>query len=225
MKLIRTLFVRRSGRRLAALVLCALLLSAAAGMAAAQSGRKPPKRPTSPDPLPPTPSEPPIKQPEARDQKPKIPVVIVKYLPNINSSSIYSNVVIEGCARRLNDSAAVEVRAGKEMNRKQASDYAKSTEDVYVVWIQLQADVADMDRASIGYVDPRYLYVDYIVFAPGTGKQKTSGHVYQRSRRMGGARLPGNSPSVAEYELREAGRETADRVFDALGLARPPGRP
>lgn len=202
--------------------LCALFVLTAASFAEGQSGRRIPKKPSSPDPLPPAQSDPPINQSEPKDEKPKIPILVVKYLPYMNNSDIAGSIVMEGFLERMQASNAVKIRPGKDMNRKEASDYAKSSPDTYVVLIQLDVDSAYSNRDSIGYVDPRALYVDYVVFAPGTGKSKSAGHVYQRRGSIGGTPLPAPVPRTtagAEYSLRNAGRETADRVLDALGLA------
>ena len=208
-----------SPRRAGGLLLCALLMLNVIPLAEGQSGRRVPKRPTAPDPLPPTSSEPPIQPPNqqsSQNEKNRIPVLVVKYLPNISSSSMAGNIVIEGFLERMQRAATVKVRAGKDMNRKEASDYAKSSEDNYVVWLQLQSDTAS---GMGGYEDPNDLYVDYVVFTPGTGKSKTSGHVYQRTR--GAIQMP-RTTSGAEYTLRRAGAETAERVLSSLGQAGPP---
>jgi hypothetical protein len=101
------------------------------------------------------------------------------------------------------------------MSRKEASDYAKASEDTYVVWIQLEVDAAYTDRSGIGPVNPYSLYVDYVVFAPGTGKSKASGHVYQRNRRLGGTPLP-RTTGAAEYSLRDAGEEMGEFILTRL---------
>ncbi|HEX8183437.1 MAG TPA: hypothetical protein VF747_01760 [Blastocatellia bacterium] len=209
-------------QRFFVIAFCALLVLTAASFVEAQSGRRIPKKPSSPDPLPPAQSEPPVQSPEPKDTKPQTSILVVKYLPHINTSNIYSDAVMSGCLKRLQESPMVKVRPGKDMNRKEASDYAKASEDTYVVWIQLEVDIADTDRASIGGVNPFSLYVDYVVFTPGTGKSKASGHVYQRNRRVGSP-LP-RTTGVAEYSLRYAGEETADRVLDALGFSLPSRR-
>ena len=214
------------------LLLCLALILSAASLAAAQSGRKISKRP--PTAAPPTldtqtttPSEPPItpSQP-AQDARPAIPILVVRYMPNMNSSTIYTSIVIDGFMARMANFKGVKVQEGMEMNRKHASDTAKESQDRYVVWIELLVDTVDEEnaRAGIGPVSPYYLYVDYVVFEPGTGKQKASGHVYQR-RGIGAGRGPlpvPNTSGAADYTLRKAGEETADRVLDKLNLLAPP---
>ena len=206
---------------------CALIVLTAASLVEGQSGRRIPKKPSSPDQLPTTQSEPPVESPQPKEKKPQISVLVVKYLPYINSSNIYSDAVMEGCLKRLQESAMVKVRGGKEMNRKEASDYAKASEDTYVVWMQLQIDSTDTDRAGVSGVNPYSLYVEYAIFTPGTGKTKATGHVYQRNRRVGGSPYPVPLPrttGAAEYSLRYAGEETADRVLDNLGFTLPSRR-
>jgi len=189
--------------------------------ALAQSGRKPPQQPKSPDPLPQKQDEPPITQPSNKPSSSQIPVKVIWYLPNIGTSSIYSEIVEDGCLERLSQSNAIKAIASREMNRKEAIDAAKGSPDSYVLWFELDVDAIDAQR-TMGSVPPQYLYVKYEVFTPVTGKSRTSGHVYQRSRGAVGMPLPGpQTGSTAEYSLRYAGREMADRLLDALSLSHP----
>jgi hypothetical protein len=110
------------------------------------------------------------------------------------------------------------------MSRKQAIDIAKGSQDIYVLWFELEIDPMYQGRAGIDNVPPQYLNVRFEIYTPGTGKTKTGGSIYQRSRTPGGLPVPGGALGSAQYLLRNAGREMADRVFDALGLSRPPDR-
>ncbi|HSO76424.1 MAG TPA: hypothetical protein VLU47_16445 [Blastocatellia bacterium] len=215
----RSSFNPRKLQRLAvSLLLCVFL--AAAFTALAQSGRRIPKQPTSPDPKPPAQTEPSI-QPST-PAAPQLPILVVKNLPTAASSSILANIALNGCIEELKQSPAVQVSTGKDKNRKDASDYAKASTDTYVVLIQLESDV--VDRGSLIEADPRSLSLTYIVFAPGTGKIKTQGRVFQgQSRGPLGVPVP-NSTSSYDYEFRRCGREAAGRVLDALNLARPQPR-
>jgi hypothetical protein len=208
----------------AAILVCILLLLSAAPISEAQSGRRPPKRPTSPDPLPPKADEPPVKPSSDQNSAPKIPVKVVWYLSYIGSSTIYSRTVQEACLERLSQSGSIKATtAADEMNRKQAIDMAKASADTYVLWFELEVDSAYGDRSGIGTVPPQYLTVRFEVYTPTTGKTKTSGHIYQRPQGPGGLPLPGPGTSgSAIYSLGYAGREMADRVLDTLGVARPP---
>ncbi|HSB11371.1 MAG TPA: hypothetical protein VLM38_17925 [Blastocatellia bacterium] len=188
-----------------------------------QSGRKPVKRPESPDPLPPKQEEPPIKPSERSANQ--IPVKVVWYLQHINSSSILAGIVQDGCLERLAQTKSVFATPGRDMNRKEASDMAKASSDTYVLWFELELDVVDTEdaRVTAGPANAQYYYVNFEVFAPGTGKHKTSGHIYQRPRGPGGVPMP-RTNSTAEFSLRYAGREMADRLLDTLNVPRPSGR-
>lgn len=202
------------------LLLCAFLT--ASFTALAQSGRRIPKQPSSPDPKPPAQTEPPIASSSPTEATSGLPLLVVKNLATIGSSSILTNVALDGCLEKLKQSRAVQVSSGKDKNRKEASDYAKASKDTYVVLIQLDSEIADPGSVIGG--NPRSLYVSYIVFAPGTGKIKTQGRVYQgQSRGPLGVPVP-NTTASAEYELRRCGQEAGDRVLDSLDIARPQRR-
>src|SRR5215469_2750452 len=99
------------------LLICGtVMIVALAGLADGQSGRKPPK------PQPPTVNSTPDDQggPAKPDNpgKPKTPITVTSYLPNTASSSIYTNVVVDGCLERLKQSGAFAVTREREMNRK-----------------------------------------------------------------------------------------------------------
>jgi len=208
----------------AVLLSFALATFSEASIYSMQSGRKPAKRPASPDPLPPKQEEPPIKVPERSANQ--IPVKVVWYLQHINSSSILAGVVQDGCLERLAQAKSVSATPGRDVNRKEASDIAKASTDAYVLWFELELDVVDTEnaRVSAGPADAQYYYINFEVFAPGTGKHKTSGHIYQRPRGPGGVPLPlPRTNSTAEFSLRYAGREMADRLLDSLNLPRPSG--
>lgn len=218
-----TCSVFRAGlRRPVSLLLLALLLVTAASFARAQSGRRIPKQPTSTERNPPSQPEPPVHESTPAEKVPLLPILAIKNLQTIGSSSILTDIALEGCLEELKQSRAVQVSSGKDKNRKEASDYAKASKDTYVVLIQLETD--SVDTVGVMGGNPRSLYVSYIAFAPGTGKIKTQGHVYQgQSRGPVGIPIPGSTASI-DYELRRCGREAADRVLDALNLGRPQRR-
>jgi hypothetical protein len=207
----------------AGLSICILLLLSSAPISEAQSGRRPPKRPTSPDPLQPKPEEPPIKPPSDNTSAPRIPIKVVWNHSYISSSTIYSRTVQEACLERLSQSGSVRATtAADEMNRKEAIDLAKASTDTHVLWFELEPDSVYGNRGGIGSVPPQYLTVRFEVFTPTTGKTKTGGHIYQRPQAPGGLPLPGpGSSGSAIYSLGYAGREMADRVLDTLGIGRP----
>lgn len=218
---------RTGSRRFANLfLLCALFLAIASLTAEAQSGRRPPKQPTSPDPKPQSQPEPPIQAPTPAQTFPRLPILVVKNLPNVGTSSIYSNIALDGCLEELKQSPSVEVSSSKDKTRKEASDYAKASNDTYVALIQLEQERVDTEHPSVMVTggDPRTLVVSYILFTPGTGKIKTSGRIYQGTTRGGVGQPVPNTRGIVDYELRRCGRDAADRILDVLNLPRPQRR-
>lgn len=216
-----TTIVFRRRRNLALPFLSLVLLVVTAFGAAAQSGRKPPKPPKSPDPLPQKQEDPPIAPSSEQKSTPKIPVKVVWQSYAVASSSIYARSVQESCLDELSKSGSVTASTtAKELNRKEAVDIAKASADMYVVWFQLEPDPAYNDRSGIGSVPAQYLMVSFYVFTPTTGKTKASGRVYQRPVGPGGLPVPGSGTN-GYYSLEYAGREMADRVLATLGIGRP----
>ena len=215
-------------RYAARLSLSALLIVSVPSISQAQSGRRPPKQPESPTPPSPKQKEPSINPSTSQDSRHKIPVTVAFYLPVVSSSAILARVVQKGCLERLAESALVTATvAARDINRRQAIDEAKTSTDAYVVWFELELDIAGRQRPSPGGpTDAQYLYVKYEVFTPSTGKTKTAGHVYQRPAGAVGSPLPSPSGTTyaGDYLLKYAGRDLADRIFDTLGVERPPRR-
>ncbi len=190
------------------------------GIAQAQSGRKSTQR----NPLPPVPPSATSPAPPAREPSPAPPpFVVTRYVSNINTH-FHTRIAVNAFLERLQKSRTLNVTNGGEMNRSEARKRAQSNAKNYVVWLTLEQDVADTDnaRASIGNVASRSLVIGYVVFMPGTGEIKTQGRVYQRTGQLttNGGRIgvsTGRLPD--EFLLREAGRETAERVLTELDLA------
>jgi hypothetical protein len=138
---------------------------------------------------------------------------------------------------RLSESTHLKITQEQEMNRKEASDLAKTRTDDDVVWMQLEVDIkmngsleSDSERARITTINPGCLLISYIVLTSGTGKVKAQGRVYQDeypSVCTGTPSRPSPLPSgpeprhPVEYTLRKAAREAADRVMTALEIPLP----
>ncbi len=227
--LFSVLRLARDQRRVA-LVFCVGVVLLISSFAEAQSGRRPPKRTESEGVQKSTEPEPSTKQ-EAKPEKEQTPVMIVK------SNSMYgvyyvADYVVEGCAARLKQSAALQVeKHPNEINRKEASDAAKASTNRYVVFLEMSSDRMgynrNRDRMGQEYVED--MVVEYTVFTPGTGKIKTSGRVYQMRPRggVGGVGVPlpvPGGPATVEYTLKQAGRDVADRIIDSLTVIVPPSR-
>ncbi len=186
----------------------------------AQSGRKIPNKPKPPATTPPEAAE---SKPQPKPEVPKVPLLIAYGVENLNISRFYSQAVTESCASRLGESD-IRIQMGKEMTRSDAATAAKKSEDSFVVLIQLSIDSFDSRNSGMGgYVDPRYLLVEYTLFEPKTGKIKTSGRIYQRRSLNEPLSLP-QSPAASEQRLRRAGEEAADRIIAAMSLPIPPPR-
>ena len=215
--------------RVVALLVGALLVFNAA-VAQAQSGRRIPKRPATSDPMPQKESEPPVTKPEdKKNDKPALTILLAKHMDAfVSGSDIYLNIVMDGFMSRVEKSRNIRVEpSGRDMNRKEAYDAAKASPDRYIVWFQLVPDSGYTNQQSTynSQSYAAYLYIDYVVFTPGTGKTKTSGHVYQRTRGVGPVNMPMPGRTSAEYSLRNAGMELADQVLGSLDLNSPTTTP
>ena len=201
-----------------ACVLIAILF-ACATVNHAQSGRRSTNGTTT--------TAPSVSGPKTVEKKPEKPprlqllVGIDNRDPNSNIPYYVSDTVIDNCVRRLGDASDVIVTsAGRGMNRSDAIKRAKEETVRYVVWLQIGSELADSGKQpSKNSVDE--LYVSYTILEPGTAKFKRSGRshhqIYQTGR--GGVSAPNkNSPMYSEYALKQAARETAERILDAFEI-------
>jgi hypothetical protein len=196
------------------------LLCAGAIASSAQSGRRSKGETTTPT----APSVSGTKTVEKKPEKaPRIQLLVGvdNRDPMANIPYYVPDTVIDNCVRRLGDAADVGVTsAGRGMNRAEAIRRAKEETVRYVVLLQIGSELADAGRKpSSNSVDE--LYVSYIIFEPGTAKQKQSGRshhqIYQTGR--GGVSTPTkNSPLYSEYALKQAARETAERILAAFEI-------
>jgi hypothetical protein len=137
----------------------------------------------------------------------------------------YYSLALEGCAESIDKSASVQVTAQESyMNRGEAVRKAKAESENYIVWLQLRGESLDSEH---GIDNISEIYVEYVVLAPGTAKQITSGRTYQRAMRKGnvvvGPPASGRrNEVVGQYLIREAARDAGKRVLEALPV--PAGR-
>jgi hypothetical protein len=196
------------------------LLLACANVINAQSGRRSTGGAT-------TTTAPSVSGPKTVEKKPdhaprlQLLVGIDNRDPLSNIPYYVTDTVIDNCVRRLGDAAEVIVTsAGSAMNRAEAIKRAKEETVRYVVWLQIGSELADSGKKpSKNSVDE--LYVSYTILEPGTAKFKQSGRshhsIYQTGR--GGVSTPTkNSPLYSEYALKQAARETAERVLAAFDI-------
>ena len=174
-----------------------------------------------------TTTAPSVSGPRTVEKKPEKPPRL-QLLVGVDNRDAMSNIpyyvtdtVLDNCVRRLGDASDVMVTsAGRGMNRAEAIKRAKEETVRYVVWLQIGSELADSGRKpSSNSVDE--LYVSYTIFEPGTAKHKQSGRshhqIYQTGR--GGVSTPNkNSPLYSEYALKQAARETAERILAAFEI-------
>jgi hypothetical protein len=210
----------------AALLICVLMLLCVAGGVQAQSGRRGQAR--TPAPSPPvqktseaeTDSPKPAAKPEAQSVS-----LVLTYDEDLGGAGFFvgdSKLVLRGFMDRLEKNSTIKHKVEHQMDRKEASDFARSQKDTYVVWLQLSR------RMISSRTENNDLFVEYAVFIPGTGKSKTEGRVYVRDPRRGigignvpiGLPPPPTSTGGIrrDDELLDAGRETAERVMPKLDV-------
>jgi hypothetical protein len=168
---------------------------------------------------------PPVEQPAStKPDKPKQQLVVSRSV-NDTFSTYYSDVVVSACLDRLKEGANASVSLGREMNRKQASDLAKSSTDSHVLWLEWESDRTGRSQSDQNQANGD---ITFSLYSPGTGKVKTSGRVhpgdYRNRTNVGGVGVPlpvPNSAATLEFMLKESGREIAQRVIDSLNLGRP----
>ncbi len=212
-----------SARR--AIFLLALALSMLGGVAQAQSGRRLPNRSDSPPAPPSTAPTAPAEQPTpTKSDKPKQQLLVTKSL-NDSFSNYYSDLVVRACLDRLKEGAYASVSLAREMNRKEASDFAKNSTDTHVLWLEWDSDRMGSSQSDQAQTNS---YINYALYTPGTGKIKTSGRVhpgdYRNRTGVGGVGIPlpiPNSAVALEFMLKESGREIAQRVINSLNIGRP----
>ena len=209
-------------------VFFAAIIFVCASVTYAQSGRRSSGGGT-------TTTTPSVSGPKTIEKKPEKPprlqllVGIASREPSLNIPYYISDTVIADCVRRLGDAADVIVTAAAgPMDRAGAIKAAKTETTRYVVWLQIGSELADSGKQpSKNSVDE--LYVTYTILEPETAKFKQSGRshhqIYQTGR--GGVSTPTssrNNPLYSEYALKQAARETAERVLEAFDIKLRDGR-
>lgn len=199
-----------------ALTICAIVFGAFCFISShAQSGRRAPKAPPAATPEPTPEAKPSPKK--VSDNKPAVALILGINEDSFNNVPLYYyDSVLQSCADRLNDapSLALDVSSNR-MNRGEAVKIAKSQKEAHVAALQLRTD----QTASTSSNQYDNIYIEYTLFAPGTAKVVTSGHTYQRlGKTRGILSLPtGRGSSVyTEQLLKQAARDAADRIMDAL---------
>jgi len=225
---------QRSGMRnssalkfLFVLPLMTVCLIAAQAQSGRSTGHRNPSSVPAADPTPPAQTQ----RPSNAAPSQKLSFIVTKYVqgPNV---TIETSTAFNSFVRRLSDSTSVEVTTLQtDMTRKQGIDRAKSEESAYVVWLRMEVDTVDTERAIAGApINPGCVFLSYTVYFPQTAKVKAQGRVYQRGyspnlcvAATGGNPIPRGEPAHLPYEYRieVAGRDAADRVLQAFELNLP----
>lgn len=217
--------MRRSFHFASKATVMAIVFCLTGSISFAQSGRRPPKKSDPPAPVQPSSTpEPEIK--EAKPEAPRTPVLVAKNVWGTGDEITYSYTMLEACAAKLAKSGRLEIDVSREdRNRKDASDYAKNSSKIYVVWMELHF-TSRYNRSNTRQGDYDSFYIDYNLYEPGTGKSKTGGRVYQQPYRQGTVGplpVPGGYVPI-EYSVRQAGEDVADRILSALNITMPQNR-
>lgn len=186
--------------------------------AAAQSGRKQKKA----DPQPQVqgvnnPDARTVPEPEVVPEKPKEKpvekgkaIMISSALGDMEIPMFYTTAVSDGCLDQLRrELKTVQLSTERNQTRSDAMKAAKDSEDLFVVWIELQVD--RMGAGSMNGVDVRFT-----VFEPKTGRQIFFGTGFPRQPQ--GMPVPPLGGSREQVYLDWAGRDIAQQVIKRLGL-------
>lgn len=193
-------------------IFCATVLLSCALAVVAQSGRR--ARKSTPVPVS-TPE--PTPAPSKPAEKPKAAFTFIigmdKYGDFSRIPLYVSSGVLRTCAGRLDDPDSVNVQiATRDIGRADAILRAKSEKEAQVVWLQLVPETLS-GRAGPND-DPYNVYIEYLVFAPTTAKQVTSGRVFPGAYRNRGVIVsPKTSGVYGDHYLNQAARAAAERIL------------
>lgn len=195
---------------------CLLML---ATMVVAQSGRKQKKA----DPQPQVqgvnnPDARTVPEPEVVPEKPKEKPVekgkaiqVSSAMGDMEIPMYYTTAVSDGCLDHLRrELKTAQLSSERNQTRSDAMKDAKDSEDLFVVWIELQ--YSRVGAGSMNGVDVRFT-----VFEPKTGRQIFFGTGFPRQP-QGMPIPPMGGGSRDQMYLDWAGRDIADQVIRKLGL-------
>jgi hypothetical protein len=208
--------MKRTRYNKASLVFLLLVVAFCAVTSQAQSGRRQPKPPSA-APVP-TPTPEPTPKPKSPEKEPEFGFIVGAEWLSVDAFPIaYYEIIEHACADRLRSGSSARVDVSQSsMNRGEAIKKAKGETKTYVVYLQLKLD--QMTARSIDDLE-----IDFVVFAPQTGKVVTNGTAYLGGTRRGPivvgptSRTP-TGPMYREQMLRRAGEEIGERILNKLNL-------
>jgi hypothetical protein len=195
--------------------ICLLALGA---VAIAQSGRKQKKA----DPQPQVqgvnqPEARTVPEPEVAPDKPKEKTLekgkaiqVSSAMGDMEIPMFYTTAVSDGCLDQLRrELKTAQLSSERNQTRSDAMKAAKDSEDMFVVWIELQ--YSRVGAGSMNGVDVRFT-----IFEPKTGKQIFFGNGFPRQPQ--GMPIPPMGGTREQVYLDWAGRDIAEQVIRKLGL-------
>lgn len=197
----------------AAILTLAGLIIISAVTAVAQSGRRVRKSTAIPVA---TPEASPTPTPRKSPERPSLPVFLGVNAHNsdFNIPLYFRDSVAKSCAERLSARPSINVElSSRDLTRGEAIKRAKGEKRGFVVLLELRSDRRDAQGRNSDF---SRVFLEYAVFAAGTGKQVTVGNVYQNA--SGRDIIVGRSDSIsaAEFRLKQAARAAAERILAVL---------
>jgi hypothetical protein len=123
---------------------------------------------------------------------------------------------MNSCADRLRHGSSAKVDTASHLTRAEAIKKAKSEKTTYVVYLRFTT-------VSMRDYSTQEAELEFIVYAPTTGKIATSGRSYQNANSKGPIVVQpprgGGNTVYQERMLRRAAEDAADRILKALHLA------
>ena len=140
--------------------------------------------------------------------------------PLVSVPYYLSDTVLDNCVRHLNDATEVNaVVARRSMTRAEAVIRAKAEKEAFVVFLQIESDVAPTAKQAKN--GPDELYVRYTIFEPVTARIKQWGRTHQQIYKTGQGGVSTSSkssPVYSEYALKQSAKEAAERVLEAFEI-------
>ena len=201
---------------LLAVALCAVSALSAHG----QSGRRQPKAPPAAPVPTPTPEPSPQPTPKPKESELNFLLAADRFTSFESYPIVYYDAVLHGCGDRLRSGSSATVDVSQNsVSRGEAIKKAKTSSNTHVVLIKFA-----LDDTARSYDD---LEIDFVVFAPVTGKVVLTGRGYLNANRKGpiivGPRTTGRTGGAIYRErlLKYAGEDIGERILKALNLTVP----
>ena len=201
-------------RQLKTLLLVSVVAVTFITIVQAQSGR----RQTKPAPAAPVPTPTPDPTPKQKEEtKSELGFLVgIDRADSFNYVPLtFYSVVVDSCANRLRHGSSAQVDKTDRLSRADAIKKAKSEKTTYVVYLRLTSMA--MREYSSAEAE-----IEYIVYAPQTGKVAASGRSYQNASHKGPIVVQpprgSNNTVFQEQMLKRAAEEAADRILKALHI-------